>query len=139
MINIKLEEYGGKTVEPVERRKHARVETSNHILYESMENGAQVVARSMGKALNVSQSGILLETPYPIERDNVTLVTVDLENNLIEIKGRLIYCRETDSAMYQSGVSFIGSYKEMVRFAAKLIKLYHHQKHNLIMQVPFAA
>ena len=116
----------------VERRKHSRVETSNHILYESIENGDQIVSRSMGKALNVSRSGILLETPYPIETENVTLVTVDIENNLIEITGRLIYCRETDSGMYQSGFSFIGSDEETSKFAVKLIRLYHHQKHNLI-------
>jgi hypothetical protein len=122
-------------MEPVERRKHARIETSNHILYESLENGAQVVSRSMGKTLNVSRSGILLETPDPIETDNVTLVTVDLENNLIEMTGRLIYCRETDSGMYQSGVSFVGPDEETAMFAVKLIRLYYHQKHNLIVQI----
>jgi hypothetical protein len=119
----------------VERRKHTRVETRNHILYESMDNEGQIVCRSMGKAINISQSGILLESPDPIEKGNVTLVTVDLENNLIEMKGSLIYCRETDSGMYQSGFSFIGSDEETSKFAVKLIKLYHHQKHNLIMQV----
>ena len=122
-------------MEPVEKRKHARVETSNHILYESMDNERQIVSRSMGKAINISQSGILLETPYPIETGNVILVTVDLENNLIELAGRLIYCRETDSGMYQAGFSFIGSDEETAKFAVKLIKLYLHQKHNLIMQV----
>ena len=118
-----------------EKRKHVRVETSNHILYESIENGGTIVSRSMGKAINISQSGILLETPSRIEADAVTLVTVDLEDSLIEMNGRLIYCRETDSGMYQSGISFIGSDQETTKFAVKLIKLYHHRKHNLIMQV----
>ena len=135
MINIKVAGHKGKTMEPVERRKNTRVETSNHILYESMDNEGQMVSRSMGKAINISRSGIMLETPDPIEAVNVTLVTVDLENNLIEMTGRLIYCRETDSGMYQAGFSFIGSDKEMAKFAVTLIKLYHHRKHNLIMQV----
>jgi hypothetical protein len=122
-------------MEPVERREHTRVETSNHILYEIMENEGQIVSRSMGKAINISPSGIMLETPGPIEAVNVTLVTVDLENNLIEMTSSLIYCRETESGMYQTGFCFIGSYKEKAKFAAKLIKLYHHRKHNLIMQI----
>ena len=63
MINIEIGQYVGKTMEPVERRKHTRVETSNHILYESMDNEGQIVSRSMGKAINISQSGIMLETP----------------------------------------------------------------------------
>ena len=119
----------------VERRKHVRVETSNLISHESIGKKGQIVSRSMGKALNVSQSGILLETPHPIEADNVSLMTVDLENNLIEMTGRLIYCRETDSGMYQAGFSFMGPDEETAKFAVKLIKLYHHRKHNLIMQV----
>ena len=122
-------------MKPIEKRKHVRVETSNHILYESIENGKTIVSRSMGKALNISQSGILLETPNPIEAEDVTLVTVDLEDNLIEINGRLIYCKETDSGMYHCGVSFIGSDDETAKFAVKLIRVYHHRKHNLIIQV----
>ncbi|UCG05885.1 MAG: PilZ domain-containing protein [Desulfobacterales bacterium] len=122
-------------MERVEKRKHARVETSNHILYESMDNEGQIVSRSMGKAINISRSGIMLETPYPIEANNVTLVTVDIENDLIEMTCRLIYCRETDSGVYQAGFSFIGSDEDTAKFAVKLIKLYHHRKHNLIMQI----
>ena len=122
-------------MEPVERREHSRVETSNHILYETIDNEGKIFSRSMGKAINISQSGIMLETPDPIKAANVTLVSVDLENNLIEITGRLIYCRETDSGMYQAGFSFTGSDKEKTKFVVKMIKLYHHQKHNLIIQI----
>jgi hypothetical protein len=62
-------------------------------------------------------------------------MTVDLDNNLIEMKGRLIYCREIDSGRYQSGINFAGSEEETAKFAVKLIKLYHHRKYDLIMQV----
>jgi len=135
MINIEMGWYRSKAMEPVERRKHTRLEVSNHILYETLVNGWQIVSRSMGKAINISPSGIMLEIPDPIEAVNVTLVTVDLENNLIEMTSRLIYCRETDSGMYQAGFSFIGSDNKKTKFAAELIKLYHHRKHNLIMQI----
>ena len=118
-----------------DRRKHTRVKTGNLISHESIGKEGQIVSRSMGKALNVSQSGILLETAHPIEAENVSLTTFDLDNNLIEMKGRLIHCKETDSGMYQSGINFTGSEDETAKFAVKLIKLYHHQKHNLIMQV----
>jgi hypothetical protein len=118
-----------------EKRRHVRVETSNCILYESFGNEGTIVSRSMGKAVNISQSGILLETPSPIEVEAVTLVTADLEGKLIEINGKVIYCRETDSGIYQSGVSFIGSDEETAKFAVKLVKLYHHRKQNVIMQI----
>jgi hypothetical protein len=77
----------------------------------------------------------MLETAHPIEAENVSLTTVDLDNNLMEMKGRLIYCRKTDSGMYQSGINFTGSEDETAKFAVKLIKLYHHRKHKLTMHV----
>jgi len=122
-------------MEPVERRKHTRIKISNYIMQESIDKEGQIVSSSMGKALNVSRSGIMLETAHPIEAENVSLTTVDLDNNLMEMKGRLIYCRKIDSGMYQSGIKFIGSEDETAKFAVKLIKLYHHRKHNLTMHV----
>ena len=118
-----------------DRRKHVRVETSNLISYESIDKDGAIVFNSMGKALNVSRSGILLETAHLIEAEYVSLRTVDLDNNLIKLRGQLIYCRKTDSGLYQSGIRFAGSERETAKFAAKLIKLYHYRKHNMSVQV----
>ena len=119
----------------VNRRKHVRVKTNNLISHETIGRDGRVISRSMGKALNVSRSGILLETPYPIVAEGISLMTVDLDDQLIEIKGRPIYCRETYAGMFQTGISFIGTEEETAKFAVKLIKLFNHRKHNLIMQV----
>ena len=117
------------------RRKHGRVETSNLISYESVDKDGEIVFNSMGKALNVSRSGILLETAHLIEAEYVSLSTVDLDNKLIKLQGQLIYCRKTDSGLYQAGIRFTGSEEKTAKFAVKLIKLYHHRKHNMIVQV----
>jgi hypothetical protein len=122
-------------MDKVDRRKHIRIETGNLISHESIDNEGRLVSRSMGKALNVSRSGILLEIANTIEAEHVSLTTVDLDNNLIEMPGKLIYCRETDSGMYQAGISFTGSEEETSKFAVKLIKLYHQRKHNMFVQV----
>lgn len=95
----------------------------------------QVVSRNMGRDLNVSHSGILLETAYSIDEEHVSLLTLDLENKLIELKGRLIYCRKTKSDMYHAGIEFTGSAQEAARFAVKLIKLYRHRKHKMRVQI----
>ena len=84
-------------------------------------------ARNMAKALNVSQSGILLETAHPIETKYVSLKTIYFDDNLIKLNGRVIYCRKTQSGMYQTGIKFTGSEDETSMFAVKLIKLFHHK------------
>jgi hypothetical protein len=88
----------------------------------------------MGKAINISRSGILLETPRSIDSERLLLMTVDQDDNLIEMTGRLVYCKQAASGMYHAGVKFVGSDEEISRFTVKLIKLYHRRKHGLLIQ-----
>ena len=83
-------------MDTTDRRKYQRVETSNLISYESIDKDGEIIFNSMGKALNVSQAGIMLEIAHLIKAKYVSLTTVDLENNLIKLKGQLIYCRKKD-------------------------------------------
>ena len=120
-----------------ERRKHARIDIRNLISLDSITRKGQVVSINMGRALNVSRSGILLETARPIDEEFVSIFAVDLENKLIELKGRLIHCRKTQSGTYHAGIEFTGSEHEKAMFAVKLIRLFFHQ--NCKMNVQIAA
>ena len=122
-------------MDTTERRKHERVKTSNLISYESIDKDGETVFNSMGKALNVSRSGIKLEIAHFIKAEYVSLTTVDLEDNLIKLKGQLIYCRKTDTGLYQAGIRFTASEEEKAEFVVQLIRLYHFQKHNMIVHV----
>lgn len=122
-------------MDTTERRKHERVKTSNLISYESIDKDGETVFDSMGKALNVSRSGLMLEIAHFIKAEYVSLTTVDLEDNLIKLKGQLIYCKKTDSGLYQAGIRFTASEEEKAEFVVQLIRLYHFQKHNMIVHV----
>ena len=84
----------------------------------------RVISQGLSKALNISKGGMLLETSEPIESGLLSLKATDMENNLIEIDGNLVYCRKTSTGRYHSGVSFIGKEEEIAVFVAKLIKEY---------------
>ena len=122
-------------MDELERRKHARIEIRNLISYDSFSRKGQIVSRNIGRALNISRSGILLETAHSIDEEFVSIFTVDLENKLIELKGRLIYCKKTQSGMYHAGIEFAGSEHETEMFAVKLIRLFHHRKHKMRVQI----
>lgn len=118
-----------------DRRKYERVKVSNPISYESIDKDGEIVFKNMGRALNVSRSGIMLEIAHLIKAEYASLSTVDLEGNLIKIKGQLIYCRRIDSGLYQAGIRFIASEDEKARFAVQLIRLHHAQKDNMFVNV----
>ena len=114
-------------MDPAERRKHKRIETRNLILQYSISKNGQIIPNNMAKTLNVSQSGILLETEHPIETEYVSLIATYFDDNLINSNGRVIYCRKIRSGLYQSGIKFTGSKDETSMFAVKLVKLYHYK------------
>jgi hypothetical protein len=114
-------------MDPVERRRHIRVETRNLILQYSVSKNGQIISNNMAKTLNVSQTGILIETEHPIETEHISLRITYFDDNLINSNGRVIYCIKTQSGMYQSGIKFSGFEDETSMFAVKLIKLYHHK------------
>ena len=118
-----------------DRRKHVRVETNNLVSYDSIDEDNKILFNSMGRAVNVSRSGMLLETARFIDAEYVAISTVDLNNNLIKLKGQLIYCRKADSGLYQSGILFVGSEQETAKFAVKLIQLYSFRKQDMSVQI----
>ena len=114
----------------MEQRKYPRVETCNLISYLVIRANGEIADQGMGRALNISQGGILLETSRLILSEHISLMSVDLDNNLIEIKGNVIYSRDNGSGMIGNGVRFEGEHDEAVQFAANLIKVFHIRKHK---------
>ena len=118
----------------VDRRKYARIKTQNLISHFSFDEGGALNAQGIGRAMDVSQGGILIETPQPIESEMLSLMAVDLDGNLIEIKGRLMHSNRASSGMYLAGISFVGSDWQVSNFVVKLVKGYNYRKNNLFIR-----
>jgi PilZ domain len=110
------------------RRKHVRVRTECLISYVGFNEKGQSVSQGMGIVLDISRGGLLIETRFPIKAHGISLMIVDSNNKLVEIKGTALYCHKTDSGKYKSGISFVASEKEKDQFAVKLVKAYNHRK-----------
>jgi predicted Zn finger-like uncharacterized protein len=115
----------------VNRRKHNRINTINLISHVTIDGNGNWISQGLSKAVDISKGGMLLDTPHPIEPGLISLMAVDLDNRLIEIKGELVYCKRTATGMYHSGVKFVDTREQIVNFAKKLIKEYNHRKNNL--------
>ena len=121
---------GKKRKIEMEQRKYPRVETCNLISYLLIRANGEITEQGMGRALNISQGGILLETPQLVLSEHISLMSVDSDNNLIEIKGNIVYSKGNGSGMIVNGVRFQGNHGEIIQFAAKLIKVFHIRKHK---------
>jgi hypothetical protein len=114
----------------MERRNYPRVKTCNLISYMAIKENGEVTDLGMGRALDISQNGIFLETPRLLFSEYISLMSVDLDNNLIEIKGKVIYSGVNRSGMIGNGIRLQGAHHENIQFAARLIKVFHFRKNK---------
>ncbi len=90
----------------IERRRHPRVDSINLLAYTTFGDDERIKSQGMGRTLNVSQSGILLETHEAMEGDDHVAVTIALEEELVFIRGSVVRCIKADDGTFASGIKF---------------------------------
>jgi len=105
-----------------EKRKHPRVETHNLVSYVCIDDSGNEIDEGMGSAIDISLGGILIETHDPIESQDILLITIGIKDELIDIKGKVVYCREEDSGMFRTGIQFLETNEKIRLFVMSLIK-----------------
>ena len=89
-----------------EKRKHPRTDSLNLINYIHFDEDGNEGSQGMGRTLNVSPSGILLETHYSVSVNHVISLSIGLKDDMIDIKGRVKYSNATASGKFESGIEF---------------------------------
>ena len=114
-----------------DKRKYPRVETRNIVSYVCLDKEGNEIGEGMGETINISQGGILLKSSYPIEAEFILLMSIDLENNIMEIKGKIAHSKKDKSNKYETGISFLGTHDENIQAIKSFIKIYHSHKNKL--------
>ena len=122
MMRRQILEEAGLTYK--ERRKHPRVEINNLISYIGMDESGKPIKEGSGKAINISQGGILIETPDPLEWQDIIQLTIDIEDGSIGIQGKVIYCNADDFGKYRTGIQFLETNENIESFVMSLLKTY---------------
>jgi len=102
-----------------EQRKAVRINSLN-LSYIGIDENNVTIKQTMGRTLNVSENGILLETHFPIDSKQIVSLSLALENDLIDMKGEVVYSRPGEAEKYETGIKFI----EMNEGAQQILKKY---------------
>ena len=89
-----------------EKRRHIRIESLN-LSHITVSEGGVIVYQGMGRTLNVSESGILLETKYQIPAGDQMLISIGLEDDLMELMGKAVFEKETEPGLHETGIEFL--------------------------------
>jgi c-di-GMP-binding flagellar brake protein YcgR len=108
-----------------EKRQHARINTLNLLSYTCLDTEGNEVDQGMGRTLNISAGGLLMETLTPIDSDFILLMAVGLQENFIEIKGRVAFCREGREGRegkWETGIAFLDRSEQARRVLVEFVR-----------------
>lgn len=100
----------------------------NLLSYICFDEQGRSVGQGMGRTLNVSESGILLETHAPLDAGCFITLTVGLEDNLVDIKGRVVFFKKSETEKYESGIEFTEIDETSNSILSKFIRLFKESK-----------
>lgn len=89
-------------------RKHQRIDSLHLLNYVCTEAATGQEKSGMGRTLNVSQGGILLETHITMTVGDPISLTIGIEDETVDISGKVIHCRNAEEkGRFESGIEFL--------------------------------
>ena len=109
------------------KRRHSRIDSLNLLSYSCTDDTGQVVIQGMGRTLNVSQGGLLLETHVQIDDSYTISLTIGLQEELVDIKGQIVRSDPGKDDNYESGIKFHEMDEAALQLLKKYIKAFHEE------------
>jgi hypothetical protein len=106
-----------------EKRKFPRVTSVKLLSYVCFDEEGNPSEQGMGNTLDISLGGLLLETNVPIESRNILLQATNIREELIEIKGQIVYSRQSEPKIFHTGIRFKEKKERAREIVVDLIKL----------------
>jgi hypothetical protein len=113
-----------------ERRSTSRFDSKNLISYVWFDKNNHKSGQGMGRTLNISENGIMLETHVPIDPDGSMSLTIGQEEELMDIDGKITFSNIQETGKYETGVHFNKPDEEKRHFLRHYISLFKGQEYK---------
>lgn len=109
---------------PTENRHFVRKQSLHLLDYIVIDRNGLQTTYSMGRTLDVSENGLKLETTQQISKGDTLLITVGLEDDLVDLRGEVIHSEYRDKR-YITGVEFRDISEEGKRILKRYTEAFH--------------
>ena len=89
-----------------ERRRLPRLKALQLAAFTCLDAQGQAVSQGMGKTLNLTEAGILLETHVQLDMDQQVTLSIGLPEDMVEIPGRVVHSRVAADGTHRAGIAF---------------------------------
>lgn len=99
-----------------DKRSHQRFNSLNLVSYKLFDDKNELCAQGIGRTLNISQGGILLEIEDKLDDEiKGVYMEIALDDTLIIVSGSVSFTRKTNHGHIECGLNF----REQIREASK--------------------
>jgi hypothetical protein len=112
------------------KRAFPRIELESVIAYVLVDKNKNLMGQGMGKILNLSQGGLLLQTHDTVDAPYILLSLIVAGERELTILGQVVHSRRVKDRGFNVGVQFLEDAEKRKRFVTGLVKAYSHHKHN---------
>jgi hypothetical protein len=110
------------------KRKHPRVDIFNPIAYSGIDSDGKILVQNISVALNASNNGIMIKSFSEVKTEKISLRFINVDQKMIEMKGRVIYCTQKRTGIFQIGIRLLGTDYENLQFVMQLVRFYDLKK-----------
>ncbi len=111
-----------------ERRQHPRIETSNFVTFVCVDDDGNEIAEGFGTTRDLSLGGVKLETPHPVESPYILLLDIDLQEQMLEIRGEVVHSTEVEPGKFHSGIRFVDTEDKQRDIVRNFVKSHARSK-----------
>jgi hypothetical protein len=95
-----------------DRRRYERIDSVNMINYTQLDDALKRSGQGMGRTLNLSEAGMLIETPAPIIPGHQLSINIGLAGDLVFFRGKVAHTQTRHQGQHFTGVRFTRSEKD---------------------------
>ena len=110
------------------RRKGNRIEIENPVSYELFDAKNMPVGQGMGRIINVSRDGVLIETYEQVDAPYIIFIANGLDDDVYQVRGKVMYTQKTEQGWFQSGIKLLETPEKKRRLIVNLIRYHTYQK-----------
>ncbi|MEM9694201.1 MAG: PilZ domain-containing protein, partial [Myxococcota bacterium] len=86
-----------------ERRRHPRIASINLVNIGQVNEEGMATGLSVGRTLDLTEFGVRLELDHALPLRSVLSVTLALEDDVVELQGRVVFVQEIDAVKCRMG------------------------------------
>ncbi|MDZ7579322.1 MAG: PilZ domain-containing protein [Deltaproteobacteria bacterium] len=86
-----------------DKRKFTRINSLN-LSYVLVDGAGDADRQTMGRTLDVSEAGVRLETHLPVDIGRHLMLSVGLEDDVVDIKGHVVHAQKNRDGKYELGI-----------------------------------